>query len=83
MITQIQNTINAINHGDFNPYFTMEDVFKFKALSSFLNSNFNKINNYERMLYFNMLVVFSEQVRLGYLYSDSIEKSLIIEVLTR
>jgi len=64
-------------------YFKPEDIYYVVSLSNLLNANFNYLSNYERLSYFNELVIKLDQIKLGLLYSNlnEAEKKILQESL--
>lgn len=84
MITQVQNVIAQINNYDaFKQYFSKDDVFEMVNLANLLNNNFNDLCNYEKLSYFNELIVKFGQIKLGLLYGNlnDVEKGIVMRSL--
>ena len=84
MITQIQNLMAQINNYDvFNHYFTKDDVLYLMNLVNVLNTNFTNLSNYEKLSYFNELIIKLGQIKLGLLYGNlnETEKKILHESL--
>ena len=80
MITQIQNLTTQINDYDtFKQYFTRDDVLYLMNLVNVLNTNFTNLSNYEKLSYFNELIIKLGQIKLGLLYGESIGKPILSE----
>ncbi len=75
-----QDTLPWSNNYDvFKQYFTRDDVFNSMNLVNLLNAILEDLTNYERLSYFNELIIKLDQIKLGLLYGESVGKPILSE----